>query len=164
VVADQKLTLLSKMRGAKARGRISLRIEAMEKFRGSPSDITLETGDVLTIPETPQQVQVIGAVYNQTAFLYEPETTVEEYLLQAGGMAEDAEEDDLYVLKVDGTAVSQRNHAGLFRDFESSTLDPGDTVVVPEDVDRIAWLRNVRDITQILYQIAVATGVVIALF
>jgi protein involved in polysaccharide export with SLBB domain len=164
VVADQKLTLLSKMRAAKARGRISLRIAELEKFKGSPSDITLETGDVLTIPETPQQVQVIGAVYNQTAFLHEPETTVEEYLSLAGGMAEDAEEDDLYVLKVDGTAVSQRNHAGFFRDFESSTLDPGDTVVVPEDVDRIAWLRNVRDITQILYQIAVATGVVIALF
>ena len=89
---------------------------------------------------------------------------MEEYVSQAGGMAEDAEEDDVYVLKVDGTAVSRRNHERFFRSFESTTLDPGDTVVVPEDVDRIAWLRNARDVTQILYQIAVATGVAIALF
>jgi len=36
--------------------------------------------------------------------------------------------------------------------------------VVPEKLDRIAWLRETKDITQILFQIAVAAGVVVAIF
>ena len=43
-------------------------------------------------------------------------------------------------------------------------LEPGDSIVVPEKLDRIAWLRETKDITQILFQIAVAAGVVVALF
>jgi len=35
---------------------------------------------------------------------------------------------------------------------------------VPEKLDRIAWLRETKDITQILFQIAVAAGVVVAIF
>jgi hypothetical protein len=43
-------------------------------------------------------------------------------------------------------------------------LEPGDSIVVPEKLDRIAWMREIKDITQILFQIAVAAGVVVAIF
>jgi hypothetical protein len=43
-------------------------------------------------------------------------------------------------------------------------LDPGDTIVVPEQLERVAWLREFKDITQILYQIAVTAGVLIVAF
>ena len=43
-------------------------------------------------------------------------------------------------------------------------MEPGDTVVVPQKLDRIAWLREVKDFTQILYQIAVTAGVLIVAF
>ena len=46
----------------------------------------------------------------------------------------------------------------------SSSLDPGDTIVVPEKTDRIAWLKETKDLTQILYQIAVTAGVLIVAF
>ena len=36
--------------------------------------------------------------------------------------------------------------------------------MIPEDLERIAWLREIKDITTILYQVAVAAGVVIAAF
>jgi hypothetical protein len=36
-------------------------------------------------------------------------------------------------------------------------LDPGN-IVVPEKLERIAWLREIKDFTQILYQIAVTAG------
>jgi polysaccharide export outer membrane protein len=42
-------------------------------------------------------------------------------------------------------------------------MEPGDTIIVPRKIDRILWLRNVRDITQIVFQIAVAAGVFLAL-
>jgi len=46
----------------------------------------------------------------------------------------------------------------------AATLDPGDTIVVPEKIERIAWLREIKDLTQILYQVAVTAGVLIVAF
>lgn len=44
------------------------------------------------------------------------------------------------------------------------SLDPGDTIVAPAKVEKIVWLREVKDLTQILYQIAVTAGVFIVAF
>jgi hypothetical protein len=43
-------------------------------------------------------------------------------------------------------------------------VEPGDTIVVPDKIERIAWLREIRDITQILMQMAVVTAVAINVF
>jgi hypothetical protein len=53
---------------------------------------------------------------------------------------------------------------GTTGSFISSKLDPGDTVVVPEKLDKGLWLKEVKDLTQILYQIAVTAGVLIVTF
>ncbi|MFQ5580869.1 MAG: SLBB domain-containing protein [Nitrospiria bacterium] len=163
--AGQRQALIAKMRAARAKGRIAIHLDALEAFKGSPSDLILEEGDLITIPEKPQQVQVIGSVYNQTAFIFDREEDVSDYLEKAGGMTERAEEEALYVLKVDGSAIS--NHQGgswWGGGIMSSNLDPGDTIVVPEKLERIAWLREVKDLTQILFQIATAAGVLIVAF
>ncbi len=73
--------------------------------------------------------------------------------------------DRVYVLKVNGSAV--RPDSGRFFLFAGSAaapgdLEPGDTIVVPEQISRIAWLRNSKDIFQILFQATMAAGVVIA--
>ncbi|MCG6535450.1 MAG: hypothetical protein L7F78_12340, partial [Syntrophales bacterium LBB04] len=47
---------------------------------------------------------------------------------------------------------------------DEKPLEPGDTIVVPEKLDRVAWLREVKDITQILMNTAVVAGVVLNLF
>ena len=70
----------------------------------------------------------------------------------------------MYILKVNGTAVSKRNSSGWLGGFNSKRLDPGDTIVVPEKIEKVVWLREVKDITQILYQIAVTAGVLIVAF
>ena len=43
-------------------------------------------------------------------------------------------------------------------------LEPGDTIVVPEKIERIAWLRNIKDISTILMNIAVIAGVTKSLY
>lgn len=160
--AEQRTALIAKMKAARAKGRVSIKLDTLDKFERSSSDIILEDGDSLTVPEKPQQVQVIGAVYNQTAFVYEPDGTVTSYINKAGGMTKDADKDEMYVLKVDGTAVSRKVGRGFGNNW--TALDPGDTIVVPEKIEKIAWLREIKDITQILYQIAVTAGVLIVAF
>ena len=161
IVSDQQNALLAKMRAAKAQGRMVIRFDKLERFKGSIYDIELEDGDSLNIPAMPGSIQVLGSVYNPTAFLYDPKATISRYLEKAGGTTKYAEDDDTFVLKVDGSAISRRQ-GGVF--FMSSRLEPGDTIVIPEQVERIAWLREVKDITQIIFQLAVTAGVVIALF
>jgi hypothetical protein len=87
----------------------------------------------------------------------------------AGGYTESADKARVFVLKVNGSAVRPRG-GGLFL-FSRATqmdgrplLEPGDSIIVPEKLDRIAWMREIKDITQIIFQIAVSAGVLITLF
>lgn len=171
----QKNAFITKLRSAKAQGRLSINFEPFDRFKGSPNDIVLNEGDEITIPETPAQVQVIGSVYNQTAFVYKPGSTVYDYIKKSGGMTKNADEESIYVLKLNGTAIGTREssswslrwdseNGGWVSGFMATQLDPGDTIVIPEDTEKIYWMKDIRDITQILYQIAVTAGVLIVAF
>ncbi len=161
-VLEQRRALLTKMRVGEAKGRLSIKLYDVKQFEGSPYDIVLEDEDRLIIPEKPQQIQVLGSVYNQTAFVYDPEGNVSSYIAKAGGMTRDADKDEMYILKVDGTAISKRAAGGFLSSW--GVLDPGDTIVIPEKIEKIAWLKEIKDITQILYQLAVTAGVLIVTF
>ena len=163
IAAQQRRMLLAKIRAARAKGRLTLDLSLLSdlgQFAGSENDLVLEDGDALFIPATPAQVQVIGSVYNQNAFLHEPEGDVSSYLSLSGGMTKNADKKELYILKVDGTAISERET----KEFMDTGLDPGDTIVVPEKLDKVAWLREIKDITQIIFQLAVTAGVLIVAF
>lgn len=161
--AVMRKELINKLRTAKAQGRISIKLDEAEKFNGSSYDVALEDGDTLYVPMRPTQVQVMGAVQNPAAFIFEQDTPISKYIGKAGGYNEEADKGRIFVLKGDGTAMSKSNGSWNMG-FMSSKLDPGDTVVVPEKLDKGLWLRGVKDITQILYQIAVTAGVLIVAF
>ena len=167
----QSKALIAKLKTVQVTGRMVLEIGSLEALRNSIYDIELENGDSLVIPDNPRSLQTLGAVFNQTAFVFDPTKNLPDYIELAGGYTEFADKDRVYVLKVNGSAV-QPKESGFFL-FSKSTsvtrggkplLEPGDSIVVPEKLERIAWLRETKDITQILFQIAVAAGVVIALF
>jgi len=78
----------------------------------------------------------------------------------------------MYVIRADGSVFSrQQSSFGLtwdedlrswnFGGFMATALNPGDTLVVPQKVERIAWLREIKDITQILANVAMTVGVVL---
>jgi len=141
-------------------------MELPDKLRGTIYDIELEDNDSIYIPTDPQTVQVIGSVYNQTAFIYENGRNSKFYISLAGGYTDNADSANVYILKANGSAMkSSRGFTGLSWNSEYSRWDvgagqveSGDTIVVPEKLERIAWMRNIKDITQILYQIAVRPG------
>lgn len=171
----RKSEFIKKLRSLKAKGRMVIRLSLLEVFRGSKSDIELEDGDSLFIPHRPSSINVIGAVYNQTSFLYDPKGKISHYIAQAGGTTENANEKRMYVLKVDGSAIPHDEIGGWIHwneedyrwevaDYSKTGLDPGDTIVVPEKLEKIDWLKGLGDITQIIFQMAVTTGVVITLF
>ncbi|MFN3740311.1 MAG: SLBB domain-containing protein [Thermodesulfovibrionales bacterium] len=170
--AEQKRQFIQRLRQVRALGRMVVRLDEPEKLKDTVYDIELEDGDSIHIPQMPSTVQVIGSVYNQTAFVWDKEKDYPDYIELAGGFTENANKSDLYILKVDGSAVKpgkgffgiRWNRALKRWEVGGSEIEPGDTIVVPERLERIAWLRNIKDITQILYQIAVTAGVLIVAF
>ncbi len=163
---EQRRALLAKMRAAIPIGRMTIRLSDLESFKRSPYDIAVEDQDTLFVPEKPSSVQVMGSVYNQGSFLYQSGMTVADALEKSGGMGQHAEASEMYILKVDGTAVSRTQiGSGFFgKKFVNLELETGDTVVVPEKLERIAWLREIKDITQILANLALTAGVFIRIF
>ncbi len=168
----QRRDFVAKLKEVKAKGRMAIILNQPELLKKTPYDIVLEEGDSLSIPSNPQSVQVIGSVYNQTAFVYDKDKGYTRYIDLAAGYTENADKKRVYILKVDGTAV--RPGGGFLGiswskdsnrwEFGSQDIEPGDTIVVPEKLERIAWMREIKDLTQILYQIAVTAGVLIVAF
>jgi protein involved in polysaccharide export with SLBB domain len=160
-------SLLQKLEAVQATGRVVVKLLPTEELERSEWDIVLEDGDKIAIPKRPQTVTVVGQVYNPTSFLWEPDhRTVGHYLQKTGGPTPDADAKNMYVVRADGTVVSSQSLSAASwwsRGIEKLDLSPGDTILVPEKVTRVAWLREIRDVTQIIYQIAVAAGVAVTL-
>jgi protein involved in polysaccharide export with SLBB domain len=166
---EQKMQFIEALRATRANGRMVIKLDDPERLKDTPFNIELEEGDNLVIPSDPQVVQVIGSVNNQVAFIYDKKLGVKKYIDLAGGYTKNADKKRIYVLKVDGTAVQTKkgmmwNKDSMRWEQGKRQLESGDTIIVPEKLDRVAWMREIKDITQILFQIAVTTGVVIALF
>jgi protein involved in polysaccharide export with SLBB domain len=154
---EQKRQFLAQLRIVKAKGRIALNVTGSSAFKGSPYDIELMQGDSIIVPSDPKTVQVIGSVYNQSTFVYEPDKDFNFYVNLAGSYTGSADKGNAFILQANGTAV--KAGGGFLTPAER--LNSGDTLVVPEQLERIAWMRNIKDITQILYQVAVSAGVLL---
>jgi protein involved in polysaccharide export with SLBB domain len=110
----------------------------------------------------------MGTVYNQNAFIYRKGQTVSDYLSKAGGPTRDGDENDVYLVRVDGLVFSKRQGGFMFGngDFNGRKALPGDTVVVPEKLEKYNLTKDFKDWTQIFYQFAIgiASFKVIGLF
>ncbi|WP_136526662.1 SLBB domain-containing protein [Geomonas ferrireducens] len=148
----------------KAEGRVLMEVASLEELKGGPYDLELQGGDQLTVPSDPGGVNVIGNVYNQSTVVSQQGRDVEWYLHQVGGPTGDADTGEIYVVKVNGTVVSQANSGRFlfYNSFWGKPLDSGDTIIVPRQYEKTAWLRTVKDITQILGNVAMTAGVAIA--
>lgn len=164
---------LDKLRMVKAEGRVVIHLAPLGELQKSAYDLELQGGDVLSIPQTPSVVNVMGQVYNQTTLVYMPAKNVGYYLQKAGGPTRNAEESEMYLIKADGSVVSRQQSSSAIRwdddsrswtfgGFMSATMDPGDTLVIPQKLERIAWMREIKDITQILANVALTAGVLVA--
>ncbi len=167
---EARRALISQLKKARAKGRVVIRLTSTDQLKGSTADILLEDGDRLEVPKKTNVVNVVGRVYNPTGVVYDPaRDTVDHYLKMVGGPTESADQDHIFLLKSNGSVVTRDNaDKGFFSTAQQSLLstrvDPGDSIVVPEKLLETRLMKDVKDITQIMFQIAVTTGVLIALF
>ena len=172
VELEQKRKFIDTLRKLKATGRMTVYLAHTRLLKGSEYDIELEEGDTLLIPPKNSVVNVAGVVMSPASLIYSDKMSFQDYINETGGYAGFADTDNIFVMKVDGTARKlgrgffnwsaprQRWEVAGFGE-KIPPIEPGDTIVVPAKVERIAWLREIRDITQILMNAAVSAAVVL---
>jgi len=151
--AAAQAALLAKLRTVQASGRIVLGLPSTGGGIRDVPELPLEDGDRLYIPPRPGTVSVFGAVYNQNSYLYEKGEHVSHYLNLAGGPTRDADKSSIYLIRADGSVISSRQR-GWFGSIKGQPMMPGDAVVVPEDFEFFSLTKELKDWSQIFYQLA----------
>jgi polysaccharide export outer membrane protein len=159
---QQRQRVIDGLRQAPVTGRLVVHIRQGPKYFAGPSDdIELRAGDSLEIPKQPGFVLIIGQVYNANAITYTPGKNTEWYLAQAGGATGLANKRAIFIVRSSGSVTSGSGGAwsgGVM----SSTIGPGDTIVVPEraTIGNSVW-KNLVAIAQIAQAGALAAAVAI---
>jgi protein involved in polysaccharide export with SLBB domain len=155
--------LIERMRQVRPTGRIVLQIAPGAK---ELPVMAVEDGDRLYIPAQSTSVGVFGSVFNSGSFVYNGDKSVEQYLMLAGGPTRGADRDSIFVIRPNGAVVSARQSAGFWgksSSFFGLNSLPGDTIFVPEEMDKSSFVQDAKDWTQILYQFGLGVAGIKAL-
>jgi protein involved in polysaccharide export with SLBB domain len=136
-------------------------------------ELLLENGDILRVPTRDGLVLVSGEVLFPNAIAYDARMRLGDYIRQAGGYTQNANASRLIVAHRDGSfsdgapSAGYAGDTGLFWWDEQgkdtvSAIRPGDEILVLPRID-VKSRQILKDLTQILYQIAVSTKVIVGL-
>jgi protein involved in polysaccharide export with SLBB domain len=146
-VASQR-ELVNRLHQLRATGRVVLHIEPFHSDLNSLPDLPLEDGDSFVVPPVPSTVGIVGAVFDPNSFVYLPHRNAGEYLREAGGPNRNADRKQIFIIRADGSVVSRQSldHT-LWTDdkFGRAVIYPGDTIVVPEQLNKASVLRGLTD-------------------
>jgi len=148
------MDFIKRARTIQPKGRIVLNKET------NLSQVILEEGDTIYIPKKSSIITIEGEVKIPGAQTYVPGYTIEDYIKSVGGFTDRADKEHILIIKQSGKVITYDDTAFFKKNIK---ISKGDSILVlgkPNSEN----LQITKDITQILYQIAVSAGVVIKLF
>lgn len=152
--------IITQLKSVRASGRVALPVKPRDKSLTDFPDMVMEDSDRLSIPHTPSTVSVVGDVYNPGSFIYETRNTAGAYLEVAGKGKPQSDMHHAFVLRANGVVVAANNVNGVFKGtkFDRIRMYPGDQIVVPYKLPTGAFVRGLRDWTQITSQLAITAA------
>jgi protein involved in polysaccharide export with SLBB domain len=137
-VAEERI---ARFRQLAPTGRIAFGLTPDERSFARLPQVKLQNGDRLMIPARPAFVHVFGAVNVEASPLWRPNARVKDYL-KVAGTTTDADVENAFVMRVDGTVVSSDSQGWFFGSIGGMEVMPGDSIVVPEKLDKqTAWSK-----------------------
>ncbi len=149
--------LLKNIENVKPLGRMVIDLPAIIAD-AQQQDVRIVDGDSLHVPRYKQSVTVVGEVQYPTSHLFQSKLTVQDYIDRSGGTNLKADKGRVYVVKANGRVFLPQKSSWFSRDMVE--VEPGDTVVVPLDADRIKSLTLWTSVSQVFYQIALGAAAV----
>jgi polysaccharide biosynthesis/export protein len=131
----------------------------MNAAPGGQGDVLLKDGDKLMVPKKTQEITVIGEVQSPTSHIVQPGLTRDDYIAKSGGITQKADKRRIYVVRANGSVLSNERR-GFFRRGTEVGIQPGDTIVVPLDAERIRPLPLWTAVTTIIYNLAVSVAAI----
>ena len=119
--------------------------------------ITLEDQDEIYIPKRSHMIIVQGEVMLPGAQSYVKKMNFDDYINSCGGYSFRANKDKILIIKKNGQVISYDADTSFGSEYK---VEPGDDILVMGKVDT-KYLQVIKDITQIVYQIAVGAAVVL---
>lgn len=159
---DLGQSLLDQLRETEPTGRLVIDVEQILSKSAAERrayDLELKDGDRLLVPGKPQSVTVLGEAQYPASHLYSHDLDRNEYIAKSGGLTRQADKRLIYIVRASG-AVESGSRSRWFSRGGNTDIRPGDTIVVPLDTDRMRPLTFWGNVTQILYQGAIAVAAV----
>jgi protein involved in polysaccharide export with SLBB domain len=162
-IAGQRI-LLSRLQNLRASGRIALEMDVQAPQIPA---LALEDGDSIIVPHRPSFVGVFGAVQAETSFIFRPDADVAHYIERAGP-SRDADLSSALLIRADGSVTSNKANRSWLghgnHSFMASKLNPGDSVFVPEVLDRRSaytqFIQGAKDWTVLFYQFGLGAAAI----
>jgi protein involved in polysaccharide export with SLBB domain len=164
--------VLSDSQNQQAQGRLVVHLGPVDQLVQSANNVELEDGDMIAIPRRPSSVQVLGQVYTPNAIIWQHNLRTRDYLQMAGGPTEGADSHHIFVIRVDGSVLTDQGlkdseKSEMFpllpviegSSLMDSMLSPGDTVYVPEQLVYVDKVAAWKDVSQIIANAAMSLGV-----
>lgn len=126
-------------------GRISGNLEPDSMLASST---VLQEGDVIYVPSISNQVIISGEVMSPGSVPFKNGMKVKDYIKLVGGYTSFADKSKVFVVKVDGSSESNPNYL----------IQPGDTISIPKDFEKIAPLSLVGILSSVLSDLALAAA------
>ena len=153
------LKTIRQLERAEANGRMVINLEGVMKCR-EKYNLPLEHGDALTVPRTPDYVQVAGQVYVPTSHLYSEDRKIADYVELSGGHTVLGRLKDTFVIQANGEVLNYKGSRTSSR-ILSKRVMPGAKVYVPLDVDRMNGTEKAQTWVTSLLQSAILAGIVL---
>jgi protein involved in polysaccharide export with SLBB domain len=135
------------LRGVEPPGRVVIDLpKILDESAGggvSDADVLLLADDKINIPEFRQVISVIGEVNYPATHTFIDDASVSDYIEMSGGLTSKTREKLVYVVHANGTASLKTSRRG------NNGINPGDTIVVPLDVEKIRSLKQWTEISSI---------------
>jgi protein involved in polysaccharide export with SLBB domain len=162
ILATQSKAQVAQLRNMKPTGRIAMELQTGIRDLEELPDLPLEDGDAIIVPPRPGYVTAIGAVDNSNAIIWRIGRTVAD-TLRSAGVQRDAEKDEIFVLRADGS-VAKSGDGWFSSSINSLSLMPGDTIVVPEKLDKRSAMTQLvsglKDWSQIISQFGLGVAAI----
>lgn len=137
-LAQENISIFRRM---KPTGRIAFGLDPSERSFGRLPHLKLENGDRLVIPAKPEFVHIFGSVNAEASPLWQPNSRVDDYIKKAG-LTVDADAENIFIMRTDGSVVGRNTGGWGFGGIGGVIVMPGDSIVVPEKLDReTAWTK-----------------------
>lgn len=153
VIALQQIT--KDLSAVEAVGRVVIEADPTVLQVKPEFDTVLEPGDKLFMPKRPNSVLVIGDVLNPGALQFLSGQQADEYIRQAGGFQQSADQDRVFVVFPNG--VAQPISVSVWN-YNPAQVPPGSTIVAPKNPAPLDIFTFAKDIGQLVGQLAITAA------